>query len=118
MRNFALAVLAGLFMTGTALAGQQDFKLINDTGYTIKEIYVSPAKSDDWEEDVLGRDVLGDGEQTRITFSRDTDSCLWDMKAVYEDGDTAEWTGFNLCEVSVIAVHYDAKTNTTSATYE
>jgi hypothetical protein len=33
--------------------GKQDFSLVNQTGYDISEVYVSPANSSDWEEDVL-----------------------------------------------------------------
>lgn len=118
MKTIVLATAAALFMTSAAQAGKQDFTLVNDTGYTISEIYVSPTKVDDWEEDVLGRDVLANGERTDISFARDNDSCLWDMKAVYEDGDTAEWSAFNLCKVSVISVSYNARTGETSAEYE
>ena len=102
-----------------ALAGAQDFTLVNKTGYEIGEVYVSAAKTEDWEDDVLGRDVLPDGDRVDISFSRDTDSCYWDMKVVYTvDGTTAEWQNFNLCEVSKIKIFYNAKTDTTSATYE
>jgi hypothetical protein len=110
------ALLLGI--ASPALAGDQDFVLVNNTGYTISEIYVAPTRSSDWEEDVMGRDVLADGERVNIRFSRDEDTCLWDIKAVYADQDTAEWQSFNLCEVSVIAVSYDAETGTTSAEYE
>jgi len=102
-----------------AQAGAQDFTLINKTGYEIGEVYVSPTKSDDWEDDVLGRDVLPDGDRVDISFSRDTDACVWDLKVVYTvDNTSAEWDRFNLCEVSKIKIFYNAKTDTTSATYE
>ena len=38
--------------------GKQNFTLVNQTGYDISEVYVSPANSSDWEEDVLGEDIL------------------------------------------------------------
>ncbi len=116
------AVIAALSFTAlaaqTVSAGDQDFTLKNKTGYEISEVYVSPSKSAEWEEDVLGQDVLGDGESVEITFSRKTKSCYWDMKVVYTDKTEAIWDGFNLCEVSKIKIYYNAKTDETSATYE
>ncbi|MBL8644075.1 MAG: hypothetical protein JNK21_09070 [Rhodospirillaceae bacterium] len=118
-------LLAGVvaFATLPALnamaAGKQDFTVVNVTGYTISELYVSPSKASDWEEDILGRDVLVDGDRTDITFSRKEDTCLWDLKVVYQDDNSsAEWSAINLCEVSVVALHYNEKTGTTSATFE
>ncbi len=114
MRNMALATLLALGLAGPAAAGTQDFSLINATGYTLSEVYVSPARAKDWEEDVLGRDVLADGERTEITFARDTDACLWDLKVVYDDGESAEWDALNLCKISVAKISYDRKSGDTS----
>lgn len=66
----ALGVIA-IFLTATAFArvGKQDFILHNETGVEIHELYVSPVTTDDWEDDVLGRDTLPDGESVKITFT-------------------------------------------------
>lgn len=115
----AMAICAAFTLPQLAIAGSQDFTLVNKTGYEIGEVYVSPAKSADWEDDVLGQDVLPDGDRVDISFSRDTDACYWDMKVVYTiDSTSAEWERFNLCEVSKIKIYYNAKTDTTTATYE
>lgn len=113
------AVVLSLAMPSLSVAGDQDFTLINKTGYEIGEVYVAPSKSDEWEEDVLGQDVLGNGERVDINFSHKTKSCLWDLKVVFTvDDSTAEWDRFNLCEVSKINIFYNDKTDTTTATYE
>lgn len=106
-------------MSAPAAAGDQDFVIINATGYVISEVYVSPVKAEDWEEDVLGRDVLGEGERTEIRFSRSTNTCRWDLKVVYEDdGSSAEWGNLNLCEISAVTLRYNRKTGETSAVTE
>lgn len=117
------AAAAGLVLATLAAApalaeGRQNFTLINKTGYTIAEVYVSPTKSDSWEEDVMGRDVLGHGERVDIVFSRKEKACKWDLMVVYDDEETAEWHGFDLCAVSVIAISYNRKTGETWAEYE
>jgi hypothetical protein len=115
------ALLIGLVIPGgAALAeGKQDFTLVNQTGYRIDKVFVSPTASDDWESDVLGRDVLDDGESVDITFHRDTPGCKWDLKVVYaDDGSSAVWTGFDICSINKIHIHYNKSTDTTSATTE
>ncbi len=114
----ATAALAMTFMSVGARAGDQDFTLVNRTGYTIEQVYVSPIKSKNWEEDVLGRDVLDDGEKVNIRFSKREDVCRWDLKVIYDDGEEAEWSDFNLCEVSRITIHYERKSGRTWAEYD
>ena len=113
----AVATFGALALAGTAaLAGDQDFALLNATGYEIGELYVAPAQSSDWQEDVLGQDVLGDGEQANIKFSRNEDTCHWDLKVVYpEDNSSAEWSNVNLCELTAVTIKYDADSGETSA---
>lgn len=115
-RIAAAAIVSAAFLSAPAVAGDQDFKLINRTGYQIDKVFVSPHNVKSWQEDVLGEDVLENGGNVDITFSRSEDTCNWDIKAIYEDGDVAVWTnGFNLCEVSEITVKYNAQTGVTSA---
>ncbi|MDO9441390.1 MAG: hypothetical protein Q7T73_10915 [Beijerinckiaceae bacterium] len=98
---------------------RQDFVLVNKTGYDISAVYVSPAKTDDWEDDVLGEDELEDGDETLIRFGRREKSCMWDLKVVYsEDDSSAYWKGIDLCKVSTITIRYNRSTDTTSATFD
>ena len=45
-----------------AVAADFYVEITNNTGYTIMYMYVSPAKAESWEEDVLGDDMLASGE--------------------------------------------------------
>jgi len=114
----AAAVLAWP-AASTAEGGKQNFRLVNHTGYTISRVYVSPHKASDWQEDVMGDDTLGDDEAVRISFSRDSSACVWDLKVVYEvDNTSAEWSNFNLCTISEISIYYDHDTDETTATWK
>jgi hypothetical protein len=58
MKRVVFAVFAAvLALTAPSFAqdAKQDFKLLNKTGYELKALYVSPSKSDDWGEDILGQ---------------------------------------------------------------
>ncbi|MEO5337712.1 MAG: hypothetical protein H7841_12580 [Magnetospirillum sp. WYHS-4] len=111
-------VLAAGFASAAIAQSKQDFDLVNKTGYAIDEVYVTPADSDDWQNDVLGRDILANGDSVHIHFSRSAKTCLWDLKVVYDDKETAEWHDFDLCTTSKIVVRYNRKTGETSADYE
>ncbi len=103
-----LTMLASISMATPALAGDQDFRLVNQTGYTVREVYVSSTATNDWEEDILDVDTLADEASVDVLFDRSgRTGCLYDLKLVYNDGDTEEWDRIDLCEISTITVRYD-----------
>ena len=82
----------------------QNFTLTNNTGHVVTTLNVSPSNSDQWGEDILGRDVLANGEAAQITFPRAETQCSWDIKATYDDGDTTDARGVNLCETTTVTL--------------
>lgn len=100
----ALAV-GVVVLAQTAVAGDQDFTLVNKTGVEIYSVYVSPHDADDWQDDVLDEDTLDDGEQVDITFSRKERTEMWDLRIEDEDGDSLEWENLDLTEVSKVTLH-------------
>lgn len=116
----AAAMLSCAFVASAqAQDAKQDFTLVNRTGYELKEVYVSPSKSDDWQDDVLGEDTLADGDHANIHFSRSAKTCKWDLKVVYtEDNSSAVWSDIDLCKVEKITIHYNEKEDKTSATFD
>jgi hypothetical protein len=117
MKKILAAALLALG-AAPASAGTQDFTILNNTGYPIERVYVSASAKDEWEEDVLGEDILPDGERTKIRFANEEDACLWDLKVVYSDEESAEWQGINLCKVALVALSYDRKSGRTWAETE
>ena len=59
-------------------------------------LYVSPESSGDWEEDVLGEDVLLAGDDITINLYG-YDECLFDIKAVYDNEETEISWDVNVC---------------------
>jgi len=105
--TLALGVIA-MFVTANAFAraGKQDFVLHNETGVEIHEVYVSPVTADDWEEDVLGKDPLPNGESVKITFDDRDKHAHWDLKVGDGKGNSIEWHDLNLVEISEVTLHY------------
>ena len=100
----AALALAVLSTAAPAFADPRDFDLINRTGSTISEVYVSAANQMDWGEDVLGSNILKTGQKLTIKFDRFTaGDCIYDVKVVLDSGD--ERSGqFNLCQTSTVTV--------------
>ena len=112
---FAVAAVTVLFAQAPAFAGDQDFDVVNKTGYPIKHLHVSEANNNSWEEDVLGRDVLNDGESFELKFAKGEKTCKWDLKVVYDDGESAVWEDLNLCKISKITLRWNKSTGVTTA---
>ncbi len=107
---FALSLVSTLAIGATALrAGDQDFVLVNKTGYDIDEVYVSAVNEKDWGEDIMGRDTLDNGQKVTIEFSHKDKECMWDMKIVFSDEEEAVWEDFDLCKVREITLRYEGK---------
>jgi hypothetical protein len=115
---FAASALLLSLATSPAFAGDETLTVKNRTGYTISEIYIAPASSDNWEEDVMGSDELATGTSVDVDFSKSEDTCKWDLRAVYDDKSAAVWRNIDLCKISTISLFYNANTNVTSARYE
>jgi hypothetical protein len=110
-RTLLAATFATLAATGAAFAqAQQNFALINRTGHQINEVYVSPTTSRNWGRDILGEGVMPTGTRRNITFPRQTQACMFDLKIVYDDGEPSEVSGVNLCEVSNVSLTYNGST--------
>lgn len=101
----AIAVMLSLAVP--ASAAKQDFLLVNDTGVTIEQLYVSTVKIDDWQEDIFGDGVLPDGNEVVVTFPVDQSHCKWDLKIVDSDGDEIVWGNLDLCNNSKITLHWE-----------
>jgi hypothetical protein len=104
-----LALVAS-FITVSAFArsGKQDFTLHNQTGVEVHSLFVSPHSSNDWEDDILGRDTLPSGESVHITFDDRDKHAHWDLKVTDKDGNSLEWYDLNLVQIEEVTLHWDA----------
>jgi Flp pilus assembly protein TadG len=103
MRKFLIAgALLASAMSTAAFAAQQDFTVTNHTGHTIVTLNVSPNNDSHWGPDILGRQVLNNGEQAAVSFDRNEDQCSWDIKVTYDDGTDNDLRAVNLCETTEV----------------
>lgn len=90
MRHIKRAVIiiaVALVALGMAAAADQEIEIVNDTGFTIWYLYISPVTSEDWEEDVLGDDILDTGSSVTVTLEG-YDTSVFDIMMEDDEGDT------------------------------
>ena len=103
--NTLKAAVVGLGLLGLAspaLALDRRVTIENETGFTIVEFYGSNSGEQDWQEDILGEDMLPSGQSVVIDFDDATGYCMFDFKAVFDDGEELVREGVNICEVASI----------------
>jgi hypothetical protein len=108
MRFCLSSMLTGCFLafaisgaaTG-AMAKDRHVRIINNTDSILTEFYASDVESDDWEEDILGNDVLSRGESSNIDVDDGSGSCHFDFRAVFEDGTKIVDESVNVCRTRV-----------------
>lgn len=109
--RLALIALVMLLPTTSQSQDRRNFWLLNSTGKTISEFYVSPHESDNWGQDILGRAELPNGVGTLIVFTPNLQtSCVMDFKLVFNDGTRQIYDqGRNVCVLG--AVQFNRRTS-------
>ena len=101
-----MAVILTLFATiAPACAADRNVDILNQTGQTMMQFYASVTKSNSWEENILGNDSLDDGDTQSVNIDDGSGKCVFDFKAVFKSGASAEKRGVNVCEISTFTFH-------------
>lgn len=106
LKILLLTLIMAIVVSGTALAGSQDFSLVNGTGKAITQIYISPASTSEWiYQDELGPTaVLYPGQDLFIWFSPKDGVRYWDLKVVYETGKEDYWYNLDLFSIYSVTI--------------
>jgi hypothetical protein len=103
-RVLAVAALVAA-LSAPAAALDRRVRIVNDTRYDIVEFYGSHVDAKTWEEDILGNDILAAGSSAMINFDDGTGYCMFDFRAVFEDGDVLIRENINVCEIGTYRYH-------------
>lgn len=88
---------AGAVARGQSQANA-DFRLVNRSGRTIQQLFVSPSSDQNWGADRLGQNVLPSGRAFSVTLPRDG-TCVYDIRVVYDNNTAAEKRRINTCQI-------------------
>lgn len=95
-----LVFFAGAIATPTASAADRHVKIVNATSHTIVRFYASRTSTNSWEEDILGDNTLSSGHSANINIDDGSGACVYDFKAVFDDGDELVRSEVNVCQIS------------------
>ena len=94
------AIALSSLASAPAQAEDRRVRIINDTRHTMVRFYASNSSRTTWEEDILGQRVLPAGQSVVINIDDGTGACLFDFKAVFDDGDVLTRSQINVCQIS------------------
>ena len=94
---FTLLVLAA--STVAAQAQNRWVTIENVTGVTMREFYASNRDQRTWGRDWFGSSMLYSGQTVDFNIDDGSGYCIYDLKAVFVDGDEVTSMGFNVCEL-------------------
>ncbi len=101
MTRILFGTLLMLTVSGySAEAANRHVDIINKTGKALTHFYASRTGSDNWEEDILGRDTIANGETFDINIDDGTGACRFDFRAVFQGGGESIKRNINVCEIS------------------
>lgn len=113
-RLFALclafaALLAG-WLPDSASAQSRDrhdrrMVVINDSRYVIREFYATNTGVNVWGRDLLGASVIRPGQRYIFNFDDGSGYCMFDFRAVLENGRPVERYRVNVCQYSSWTIH-------------
>ncbi|WP_372004287.1 hypothetical protein P7L74_22095 [Tistrella mobilis] len=99
------ALIALTAWSGTAAANTFSLTIVNKTGSVLEAFYTSPVGEDDWEEDMLGDEVIAPGKQKTIRFKDDRNVCKYDMRFEFGGGDLEPLEDTqNLCDLGTYTI--------------
>lgn len=100
-KTLCAAAVALASLTATAVqADHMKVRIHNDTGLTLTRFYSTNSGSSKWGRDVMGSSVLGSGRAMTMNFDNQYGYCLFDFRAIFEDGTELLRANVNVCEMS------------------
>ena len=110
MKKWLMALIMGMIMivmAGCSTASDSEemitlpVEVYNDTGVDIYELYASVVETNDWEEDILGSNILPAGSTFTINFTFPADKTRWDFKIVDAAGTSLEFYDLDFANCSI-----------------
>ena len=100
----ATAALLASVWAMPALAAPGEFTIVNNTSFTVAELYVGQSDSNSWGKDLLaGQTISSAGGWGKVTlYSYDGSTCLYDVAIVGTEGQKGTLYRFDLCNLDTV----------------
>lgn len=102
----ALAVSLAALAPDRATAQRHDRRMVivNETGRIIRELYATNTGTKYWGRDLLGQSVIPRGGRHLIDFNDGTGYCMFDFRAVLDNGHPIELYKVDVCKYATWTV--------------
>lgn len=107
---FLFVVLAGLslFSVKNSSAQALTYDVVNNTGVTLVDVFVTPAETSSWGSDILPNNLFENGSTISITIPADYGTtCMFDMKITDLVGGHITFTGIDACKLVTLQINGD-----------
>jgi len=99
--------------TGNTSSGSTDgtlsYDVVNNTGVTLIDVFVTPAETDNWGNDILPNNVFENGSTIKVTIPPDYgETCMFDMKITDAAGGHITFTNIDICKLIKLKINADA----------
>lgn len=106
----AVSMLAVMFLFAESSTQSQAlyFFVTNNTGVTLNNIYVTPAETGNWGNDILPNDLFENSTSVRVDIPADYGAtCSFDMKITDLAGNSITFTGMDACRLHTLILNAD-----------
>mgnify|MGYP001171485216 FL=1 len=112
MKKILLAVsflvVSFMFAETSSYSQALYFFVTNNTGLTLNNIYVTPAETSNWGNDILPNDLFEASTSVRVDIPADYGTtCLFDMKITDLEGNYITFTGMDACKLHTLILNAD-----------
>lgn len=94
-----LAAIALAASTLAAAAYDRHVTIHNNTGLTLYRFYSTNSGASKWGSDVMGSSTLPNGSSMRLNFDNAKGYCVFDFRAVFEDGTVLQRANVDVCDI-------------------
>jgi hypothetical protein len=105
-----LVVAAGFsfFSPKNSSAQALTFDVINNTGVTLVDVFVTPAETNNWGNDILPNNLFENGSTVTVNIPADYGTtCMFDMKITDGAGGHITFTGIDACKLITLQINGD-----------
>lgn len=104
----ALFFVFFLFAESSTQSQALYFFVTNNTGVTLNNIYVTPAETGNWGNDILPNDLFENSSSVRVDIPADYGAtCKFDMKITDLGGNSITFTGMDACLLHTLILNAD-----------
>ncbi len=106
---FVFAVLISL-ITLSKLSNAQalSYQVVNNTGVTLVDVFVSPSETNHWGNDILPNNLFENGSTITVSIPAEFGStCMFDMKITDAAGGNVTFTGIDACKLVKLQINGD-----------